>query len=59
MGSLLAGAGIHSKVRSEEIRQEWQQIAAQFSPAAIPARSLGAIRALHFTYGAVNHPAGL
>jgi hypothetical protein len=50
--TLLAGAGVHAKVHTEEVRQERQEIAEQFKPAALPATDVGAFRALHVTYSA-------
>ena len=53
--SLIAGAGVHGKLRSEELRQERDALAAQFTPAVLPARELGPFGALHFTYNAFGH----
>ena len=53
--SLIAGAGVHGKLRADELRRERDQIVAQFRPAAIPARDLDAFGALHFTYNAFGH----
>ena len=48
--SMLAGAGVHAKVQSEEDHRERQEIAAQFAPKAVPAGQIAAYRGLHFTY---------
>ena len=53
--SLIAGAGVHGKLRSEEERRERDAIVAQFRPGALPARDLAAFEALHFTFNAYGH----